>query len=82
MPQNSKVPKGLERSTLLDNSCGGVALSQNNYRDFEFNGTFQRQDKDDDSIGFVFGYEDPGHFYLIIASGDWSTHGKYFKKIL
>ena len=65
----------------LDNSCGGVALSQNNYRDFEFNGTFQRQDKDDDSIGFVFGYEDPGHFYLIIASGDWSTHGKFYKYV-
>ena len=59
----------------LDNSCGGVALSQNNYQDFEFNGNFQRADKDDDYIGFVFGYEDPGHFFLIIASGDWSTHG-------
>ena len=63
----------------LDNSCGGVALSQNNYQDFEFNGNFQRTMidgfKDDDYIGFVFGYEDPGHFYLIIASGDWSTHG-------
>ena len=65
-----------------DNTCGGVALSENNYQDFEFNGTFQRMDNwgDDDYIGFVFGYEDPGHFYLIIASGDWSTHGKYLKK--
>ena len=64
----------------LDNSCGGVALSQNNYQDFQFNGTFQRQDKDDDSIGFVFGYEDPGHFYLITATGDWGTHGQYLKQ--
>ena len=59
----------------MDNSCGGVALSENEYKDFEFKGSFQRQDSDDDWIGFVFGYEDPGHFYLIVASGDWNTHG-------
>ena len=58
-----------------DNSCGGIAISEENYRDFEFNGSFQREDIDDDWIGFVFGYEDPGHFFIVIASGDWDTHG-------
>ena len=59
----------------LDNYCGGLALSENNYRDFEFTGSFQRKDGDDDLLGFVFGFEDPGHFYLVCASGDWASHG-------
>ena len=60
----------------MDNACGGVALAKKSYQDFEFNGSFQRKNNDDDFIGFVFGYEDSGHFYLIIASGDWDTHGE------
>ena len=62
----------------LDNFCGGLALSENIYRDFEFQGSFTRAiNGDDDLLGFVFGYEDPGHFYLVCASGDWSSHSKF-----
>lgn len=58
----------------LDNYCGGIALSQDSYRDFEFKGKFSALDADDDWIGFFFGYEDSEHFYLLLASGDWDTH--------
>ena len=59
-----------------DQACGGIALSGESYRDYEFKGSIQRaQGGDDDAMGFVFGYEDPGHFYLVLASGDWSSHG-------
>ena len=60
-----------------DQACGGIALSGDSYRDYEFKGSIQRPERtDDDFMGFVFGYEDPGHFYLVLASGDWgSQHG-------
>ena len=59
-----------------DNSCGGIALSGESYKDFEFKGSFQRIKNDDDWIGFIFGFEDPGHFYLVIAPGVAPAHGK------
>ena len=60
-----------------DNYCGGIALTDLDYKDFEFNGSFVPLDTDDDYIGFFFGYEDPGHFYLVVAGGDWDTHASY-----
>ena len=56
-----------------DNGCGGLALSDKFYKDVEFKGSFVHLDTDDDWIGFVFGYQDPGHFYLVLAPGDWGT---------
>ena len=50
-----------------DNLCGGLALSEEQYQDVEFRGSFAPLDNDDDWFGFVFGYEDPGHFYLVLA---------------
>ena len=65
-----------------DNYCAAVALSEEEYKDVEFRGTFARLDQDDDWIGFVFGYQDPGHFYLVLAPGDWDTHGRDHQYIL
>ena len=59
-----------------DNYCAALALSGEEFKDVEFRGTFARLDGDDDWIGFVFGYQDPGHFYLVMAPGDWDTHGR------
>ena len=64
-----------------DNYCAAIALSGEEFKDVEFRGRFSRLDEDDDWIGFVFGYQDPGHFYLVMAPGDWDTHGKYFNLI-
>ena len=58
----------------LNNTCASMALSNNIYLDVEFNGSFTALDTDDDWIGFVFGYEDEGHFYLVLAPGAWGTH--------
>ena len=54
-----------------------MALSNNIYLDVEFNGSFTALDTDDDWIGFVFGYEDEGHFYLVLGPGAWDTHVDY-----
>ena len=59
-----------------DNYCAALALSGEEYKDVEFRGTFARlTGTDDDYIGVIFGYQDPGHFFLVIAPGDWDTHG-------
>ena len=64
-----------------DGYCGGIALSEHSYKDVEFRGTFARYvGEDDDWIGFFFGYQDPGNFYLVLAPGDWDTHVGGFRK--
>jgi hypothetical protein len=40
-----------------------------------YNGTFNSTSSDDDWIGFVFGYEDPKHFYVVLSSKLNDTHG-------
>ena len=61
----------------LDNSCGSIALSENFYQDVEFTGSFESTGTDDDWLGFVFGYQDPGHFYIVLTAGSSLnfTHG-------
>jgi len=61
----------------MNNTCASMALSNNIYLDVEFNGSFTALDTDDDWIGFVFGYEDEGHFYLVLGPGAWDTHVDY-----
>ena len=52
-----------------------MALSSLEYKDVEFKGSFESaMDTDDDWIGFVFGYQDPGHFFIVLAPGDWQSH--------
>ena len=40
-----------------------------------FNGTFKTTNGDDDYIGFIFGFEDPSHFYVIYAAKFNSSNG-------
>jgi hypothetical protein len=40
-----------------------------------FNGTFNTTSSDDDNIGFIFGFEDPSHFYVIYAAKFNSSNG-------
>merc|ERR1712110_1284687 len=54
-------------------TCASVALGDMMYQDVQFTGSFTPLDGDDDMIGFVFGYEDDGHFYLVLAPG-MDTH--------
>ena len=58
----------------IDNYCASVAVGDTIYQDVEFTGSFSSLDTDDDWIGFIFGYEDDGHFYLVLAPGAWDTH--------
>ena len=51
-----------------------MALSSLKYKDVEFEGSFDSTGGDDDWIGFVFGYQDPGHFFIVLAPGDWLSH--------
>merc|ERR1712110_201493 len=55
-------------------TCASVALGDMMYQDVEFTGSFTPLNGDDDWIGFVFGYEDDGHFYLVLAPGAMATH--------
>ena len=64
---------GNEVWSLL-NSCASVALGDIIYQDVEFTGSFSPLDGDDDYIGFIFGYEDDGHFYIVLAPGAWASH--------
>ena len=55
--------------------CGGLALSQQ-YKDVEFRGSFQSAPDDgEDWIGFVFGYQNPGQFYIVLAPGRVNDKG-------
>ena len=65
-----------------DSLCGGVALSADRYGDVEFRGSFYPLDDGDgdedspvswDWSGFVFGYEDPGHFYIVLGPRNVET---------
>ena len=61
-----------------DNLCGGVALSAEKYKDVEFRGSFSPIDGESshpswDWSGFLFGYEDPGHFYIVIGPRNVET---------
>ena len=65
-----------------DSLCGGVALSADRYGDVEFRGSFYPLDDDGDDeesplswdwSGFVFGYEDPGHFYIVLGPRNVET---------
>ena len=66
-----------------DSLCGGVALSADRYGDVEFRGSFYPLDDDGDGdedsplswdwSGFVFGYEDPGHFYIVLGPRNVET---------
>ena len=58
----------------IKNTCASLALGDRMYQDVEFTGSFTPLDTDDDWIGFVFGYEDDGHFYLVLAPGAWAEH--------
>ena len=51
-----------------DNSCGSIATTKDFFQDIEFTGNFLSEG-DDDWIGFVFGFQDPGHFYLVLTAG-------------
>ena len=58
-----------------DSLCGGVALSADRYGDVEFRGSFYPLDDGDDWSGFVFRYEDPGHFYIVLGPRNVETLG-------
>merc|ERR1719450_1624209 len=60
-----------------DNGCASIALGSDFYQDVEFSGSFINLNGDDDWIGFVFGYQDMRHFYIVSAAlvGDLSAGG-------
>merc|ERR1711892_809515 len=58
----------------MDGACGSIALSSDFYQDVEFNGSFTNLGSDDDWIGFVFGYQDIGHFYVALSPLLGNTH--------
>ncbi|KAL6437051.1 hypothetical protein ACFW04_004985 [Cataglyphis niger] len=57
---------GAEIWQLL-NSDPGIAIGPDVFIGVDFEGTFYVDDKDDDDdfVGFIFGYQDPRHFYLV-----------------
>ena len=65
----------------LDDSCGGLALSQQ-YKDVEFRGSFQSADDGEDWIGFVFGYQNPGQFYIVLAPGRVNDKGDLLHNLM
>ena len=63
-----------------DHLCGGIALSADEYGDVEFKGDFSTTDNHNhdprhplDWSGIVFGYEDSGHFYIVMAPRNVET---------
>ena len=74
--ENWNLTGGADGSEVwrLDNSCASLALSSSEYKNVEFKGSFENTNDDDDWIGFVFGYQDPGHFFIVLAPGDWLSH--------
>ena len=65
----------------LDDSCGGLALSQQ-YKDVEFRGSFQSAGDGEDWIGFVFGYQNPGQFYIVLAPGRVNDKGDFLHNLM
>lgn len=57
---------GAEIWQLL-NSDPGIAIGPDVFTGVDFEGTFYIDDNDDDDdfVGFVFGYQDPRHFYVV-----------------
>ena len=74
--ENWNLTGGADGSEVwrLDNSCASLAISSSEYKNVEFKGSFENTGTDDDWIGFVFGYQDPGHFFIVLAPGDWASH--------
>ena len=55
-----------------------VGLGSEKVMGVNFNGTFKTIDTgDDDMIGFVFGFEDPSHFYVVYAAKFNATNGHH-----
>merc|ERR1711953_475357 len=57
-----------------ENAGLSAVLGDMMYQDVEFTGSFKALNDDDDLVGFIFGFEDDGHFYLVLAPGAWASH--------
>ncbi|MBQ9370568.1 MAG: fibro-slime domain-containing protein [Thermoguttaceae bacterium] len=68
--------------TQLYNANPSILLSDFKVLNQEISGTWKTTDGDDDFMGFVFGYQDSGHFYLFDWKGadqswrDWGVAEK------
>jgi len=58
-----------------NNSHAAIGIGSEFVMGVNFNGTFNTTNGDDDYIGFVFGFEDPSHFYVIYAANFNSSNG-------
>ena len=51
--------------TQHNQSFGSIGIGSEFVMGVNFNGTFNTSNNDDDYIGFIFGFQDPSHFYHI-----------------
>ena len=68
-------------NTVLPN----IGLGEEVVSGVNYNGTFNITGGDDDAIGFVFGYEDDSHFYVVLSgknqSSNWDPKSFQIKKV-
>merc|ERR1712062_643732 len=54
--------------TQHNQSFGSIGIGSEFVMGVNFNGTFNTSSGDDDFIGFIFGFQDPSHFYIVYAA--------------
>ena len=62
--------------TQHNQSFGSIGIGSEFVLGVNFNGTFNTSSVDDDFIGFIFGFQDPSHFYIVYGA-KFNTSNEY-----